>query len=137
MNSAQVMQASSLGWDVSVAAGSYFVGDPCYAVPEGLWGDLLASCDFFTQPVGTLPGFQVLAFCTRHGDGTYSDNEGASYPVDAGLIGLTPTSLAQQRADFDRLGGLGRFVTFESRTRCTADARGLLEFGRISINTDE
>ena len=131
------MVASSLGWSVSVPAGTYFLGDPCYAVPSEMWDDLLASCDFFKLPVGTVRRTQVLAFGTRWGDGTYTDGEGNSYPVDAGLIGLTPIALASARLDSWGLSSMGRIVTFVSATRCTSDNAGLLVFGRICINTDE
>lgn len=125
------------GWTATVPAGLYFLGDPCYAVPSHLWSELLASCEVFETPVGTVAGVQVLAFGTQWGDGTFEDNQGISYPVDAGLIGLTPISLAQQRPDFNELTNMGRIVNFAQTTQCECDAKGRLSFGPYCINTDE
>lgn len=131
------MTVTAKAWTVTVPAGRYFLGDPCYAVPNEYWGPLLDSCDFFDgSPVGQANGSQVLAFGTAWGDGTYNDQHGNSYPVDAGLIGLTPIALAQQRDDFDQLESLGHIVDFERPTTCTKEA-GVLTFGKYAIDTDE
>lgn len=131
------MTVTAKAWTVTVPAGRYFLGDPCYAVPNEYWTPLLDSCDFFDgSPVGQANGSQVLAFGTAWGDGTYNDQHGNSYPVDAGLIGLTPIALAQQHPDFSTLEGLGRFVDFERSTTCTKEA-GVLTFGKYAIDTDE
>jgi hypothetical protein len=131
------MTVTAKAWTVTVPAGRYFLGDPCYAVPNEYWMPLLDSCDFFDgSPVGQANGSQVLAFSTAWGDGTYNDQHGNSYPVDAGLIGLMPIALAQQRDDFEQLESLGRFVNFDSPTACIK-AEGVLTFGKYAIDTDE
>jgi hypothetical protein len=38
--------------DVVVPAGQYVLGDPCYAVPDDKWDELLDSCNYFENPVG-------------------------------------------------------------------------------------
>ncbi len=130
------MTVTAKAWTVTVPAGRYFLGDPCYAVPNEYWMPLLESCEVFEgSPVGQANGLQVLAFGTVWGDGTYYDQHGASYPVDAGLIGLTPIALAQQHNDFEQLEGLGCIVNFDSPTTCTK-AEGVLTFGPFSIDTD-
>jgi len=73
---------------VVVPKGAYILGDPCYVVPNADWGALLASCNYFNEPVGSVGDFKVLAFGTKWGDGCYPDNKGNKYGVDAGLIGL-------------------------------------------------
>jgi len=131
------MTVTAKACSVTVPAGRYFLGDPCYAVPNDYWMPLLESCDFFEgSPIGQANGSQVLAFGTAWGDGNYNDQHGNSYPVDAGLIGLTPIALAQQRDDFDKLESLGRFVDLDSPTACTK-AEGVLTFGNLTINTDD
>ena len=130
------MTVTAKACSVTVPAGRYFLGDPCYAVPNEYWMPLLESCDFFEgSPIGQANGSQVLAFGTAWGDGTYNDQHGNSYPVDAGLIGLTPIALAQQRDDFEQLESLGRFVDFDSPTTCTK-SEGVLSFGKFNIDTD-
>ena len=136
MSAPPQMSATSLGWKVTVQPGTYFLGDPCYAVPSKKWSDLLGSCNFFANPVGTIDGFQVLAFGTQWGDGTYSDGQGGSYPVDAGLIGLTPINLASTRPDYWALSNMGRIVTFTDATQCRSE-NGKLQFGGFCINTTD
>lgn len=130
------MQVTPVAWYVEVPPGTYFLGDPCYAVPQEHWMPLLESCDFFNgSPVGIANGVQVLAFETACGDGTYYDRQGNAFGVDAGLIGLTPIELARQRIDRPTLEGLGLVVTFTKTTRCTS-SQGFLHFGPHRIATD-
>lgn len=138
------MQVKPGGMAVRVPAGRYFLGDPCYAVPDnaGQWDTLLDSCGHFglddgpqSSPVGTVLGHQVLGFPTAHGDGAYFDQDGNEYPVDAGLIGLTPEVLYRQVEDQDWLRKAGMIVDLAEETLCTTDG-SLLVFGTHQINTD-
>lgn len=134
----QEMAAKSLGWQVRVPAGSYFLGDPCYAVPRDEWENLLHSNAVFHLPVGQVRGFQVLGFETKYGDGTYYDQEGIAYLVDAGLIGLTPLALNGTGTDNygTPLDELGRLVTFDHDVTVSVNEAGVMEFGHIKIDTD-
>ena len=123
---------------VIVPAGTYFLGDPCYAVPDNLWNDLLESCDFFQDSAFgriTVDGkeYKVLGFNTAFGDGCYTGSDGFSYGVDAGLIGLTPAELCTD-ADFNP--ELGTFITFDSPTVCT-NVDGDMRFGDITVDTTD
>ena len=113
---------------VVVPKGAYILGDPCYVVPNDDWDALLASCNIFNEPVGSVGDFKVLAFGTKWGDGSYPDNKGNHYPVDAGLIGLVPVAYAT-----DDRGG-STLVVFENATLCTNDD-GILKFGDYIIDT--
>ena len=73
-------------------AGIYYVGDLCY-VMHPQWSEV---CDlmFATGDNTVLDGEFNLAngvrfslHSTAYGDGTYQDEIGRDYPVDAGLIG--------------------------------------------------
>lgn len=131
MNEMYVMAAD---YTVKVPPGKYWLCDPCYAVPDNLWGPLLDSCETFNLPIGkvTKDGkeYQVLAFGTAYGDGCYTDQDGRSFPVDAGLIGLTPVDLA----DGDPFGAT--LVEFKTDTKCSC-RNGVLKFGAHTINTKE
>lgn len=117
---------------LTVTPGRYFLGDPCYAVTrQNDWVALLESCRYFEEPVGTLNGTQVAAFGTAYGDGFYQDRDGYGYPVDAGLIGLTPVGLID---DETALTGLGRFVEFEEPVSMSGDY-GLIACGPYRIDT--
>ena len=131
--------------EVEVPAGKYILGDPCYAVPDGEWMELLESCDYFNTPIGTIrrspksgtfnvmETFKVVAFNTRWGDGCYEGTDGCLYPVDAGLIGLVPV----EAVDMDALrDDLCTVVTFTTPVKCSSNGDGKLRFGSITIDTD-
>lgn len=127
------MQISNV--EVTVPAGQYVLGDPCYAVPDEHWLPLLETCQYFRNPIGTVKAgsrvFEVLGFGTRWGDGCYAGSNGKEYPVDAGLIGLVPIELVDNVSDhYDNI------VTFNRDTVCRADEDGKLHFGSIMIDTD-
>lgn len=130
------MEIQNVNPEVRVPAGEYYLGDPCYAVPDEHWMALLESCDYFNDPVGKVAGHEVLAFHTAHGDGTYQDDDGNKYPVDAGLIGLVPVGLTDEttRGEMER-AGCSRLVTFSRPVLCRQN-NGLLVFGPIEIETD-
>jgi hypothetical protein len=77
--------------------------------------------------------YYVLAFGTKYGDGTYLDNMGREYGVDAGIIGLVPYEL------FKAVGGelmdrMHYVVEFKASAMCT-DNDGDMRFGKYHINT--
>jgi hypothetical protein len=126
--------------EVIVPAGIYVIGDPCYAVPNDDWDDLLESCNYFQNPIGYVKrNFThkvfVLAFGTKWGDGCYRGTDDKEYPVDAGLIGLVPVEIVEGLADHD--GDYdGVIVKFDKPTLCIDDGSGKLKFGHITIDTD-
>jgi hypothetical protein len=79
--------------DQMLAAGTYWVGDPCYIVPDRLWMPWLEAAWENTEPNtvtildARVEGRRVVASGTAYGDGVYFDQDGREYPVDAGLIG--------------------------------------------------
>jgi hypothetical protein len=81
----------------TMPGGTYWVGDPCYGVPDEYWMQWLEAADYTHNRIlqAEVLGRQVLGIGTAHGDGCYFDQNGDDYPVDAGLIGLVPASLCQ------------------------------------------
>lgn len=76
-------------------AGTYYVGDLCYVLHEK-WD---AVCDLIIQDNSCLDGEFNLPDGTRfaiqstaYGDGSYQDNDGRGYSVDAGSIGCVKLS---------------------------------------------
>jgi hypothetical protein len=135
------MTVRTVAWEVGVPAGTYFLGDPCYAVPDPDWIPLLQSCGYFgarqpSSPLGKVNGYQVLAFGTAHGDGLYHDQEGRAYGVDAGMIGLVPEAAFGPEAQGQvTMALLGQIVTFTHEVIARTDGHGRLEFGPYRINT--
>lgn len=113
----------------TMPAGTYYVGDPCYAI-ETKWQEILRQTDFFKNPVGTINGKKVLAFGTAFGDGEYIDDEGRKYGVDAGLIGLVPVEVAEKTHALKYMHKLN----FSIPIVCTNNG-GMMRFGDIVIDT--
>lgn len=72
--------------------GTYYVGDLCY-VMHPQWKevcDLMFACDgerVLDGEFNLSNGVRFAVQSTAYGDGTYYDEQGRQYPVDAGLIG--------------------------------------------------
>lgn len=137
------MTVVNKGWEVRIPAGTYFLGDPCYAVPDERWHDLLESCGYFDKsPVGVFvfkgTTYEVLAFSTAYGDGEYVDQRGHRYAVDAGMIGLTPVlEFPGWRYADNELEEMGQIVEFDHDVTASTDGEGRLTFGEFSIDTTD
>ena len=116
-------------------AGLYYVGDPCYVISRERWGAFLdavgAMDNSWEGGVAILDDHPAVVFHTAHGDGTYCDEAGRMYPVDAGMIGAVSVKLA--RVDVWTKGV--HLFEFKRLTVCTRSARGILKFGPTKIDT--
>ena len=117
---------------VIVPAGTYIIGDPCYTIQdvESEWMDALESSNYFSNPIGICRSQNVYGFHTFRGDGLYLGNDGFTYCVDSGIIGLVPVEFGTHAV----ARGLCKIAVFHTNTRCTS-SNGVLKFGRTSINT--
>lgn len=117
---------------VTIPAGSYYLGDPCYVVNEEEWSPTVNQ--MFDEKGRCVEGKIipvsngiVMSFSTKHGDGSFVDNMGNEYPVDSGTIGLVSTT---HNPEFS-LTDLVNPVTFYQDTVCTLDSNGFMDFGGI------
>lgn len=125
---------------VLVKPGKYYLGDPCYTVPNNLWHQLLDAANFFEPKVeapeesfqGTIKGYTVYAFGTAYGDGAYTGTDGFTYPVDAGLIGLVPVEFGEPEAVGRKLVTV---IEFTNHTRVNY-RNGKMNFNYVTIDTD-
>lgn len=121
---------------VTMPAGTYYVGDPCYSVPDERWMEYLEAARF-DQPEGRryllahLDGHPVLGIGTAYGDGEYPGSDGKYYPVDAGLIGLVPVEVGIE----DPFGV--NTVTFDEPFECSYKDKGTIVLGHIKIETGD
>ena len=79
----------------SMKAGKYYVGDLCYVLGNKAHGELCKKC----FPEGNSTGIEgksvlsdgriVISFICPDGDGAYEDQNGLSYMVDSGWLGIT------------------------------------------------
>lgn len=116
--------------------GLYWVGDPCYAVPDEHWIPLLDDAGYFDESAeGSIDGVRVVAFNTAFGDGTYRGSDGFDYGVDAGLIGLI-------RVDEMEAAGWPKPSDDSGKVRLFVDSfvvrvdNGVMVFGDLVIDTD-
>ena len=133
-----------------LAAGTYLVGDPCYAFDNDLdenWQGWLANCWGQFEDAAVMDGFtpaggRVVASQTEHGDGTYEDGDGFEYGVDAGLLGavhigflanLYPSLHGLSHEALEEKTGM-RVVDFDRPFDITYEA-GWVQIGHIGINT--
>jgi hypothetical protein len=117
-------------------AGKYYIGDLAYVMhPE--WDEFCATTCVENRVLdgefNLQDGRRFATFTTRWGDGTYRDQAGRTYSVDAGLIGciavedITPSELANL-TDGHVVEFVHDFATFS--------AGGVITIGNVVIDTD-
>lgn len=127
---------------MKLPAGSYYVGDPCYAIgADGTseWTDLVHQLCASTQGkhiqqgAHRWKGQQMWLHKTSYGDGGYYDQHGREYSVDSGMLAAVPAALCN-RYPLARLERLGKIVIFHEPFACSY-RNGLFKIGHIRIQT--
>ena len=118
-------------------AGTYYVGDLCYVLHDE-WDEV---CELIIKDGVCLDGEFTLKdgrrfamYGTAYGDGTYRDQSGNEYGVDAGSIGCILLSDINLESEGNFLTG-GNVVPFESDFY-TDEEDGRIVFGSLIIDTD-
>ena len=118
-------------------AGTYYVGDLCYVLHDE-WDEV---CELIIKDGVCLDGEFTLKdgrrfamYGTAYGDGTYRDQSGNEYGVDAGSIGCILLSDINLESEGNFLTG-GNVVPFESDFY-TDEEDGRIMFGSLIIDTD-
>lgn len=124
-------------------AGKYYVGDLCYVMTDEEWKEF---CDLTIKGNNVIDGEfefkdgrKFASYSTKYGDGTYYDQHGYSYSVDAGLIGCILVSDIKAEK-YDNLLDLGAIEEFNTDFvtgggRNFPDWEGTIQFGHIAIET--
>ena len=117
-------------------AGTYYIGDLCYVMHDR-WDEFcnltIVGNKVLDGEFNLSDGTRFATFTTQWGDGTYKDELGNEYPVDAGLIGcirvedIAPEELANLES--------GRVVEFV-QAFSTWSAGGEIRIGNVLIDTD-
>lgn len=124
---------------ITLPAGRYFIGDPCYVIADSDW---IEFCDLSFDKNGpgqgdgvlNFRGHAMLAGGTAHGDGVYIDQLGNRYGVDAGMLGIVPEALWDTK-NGNNASDLGVVTSFDVPfvAECCA---GRFNFGGFVIDTD-
>lgn len=121
---------------MAMNAGTYYIGDLCYVMHD-TWNEV---CKLIIDGNNCLDGEFTLAngvnfatYGTAYGDGTYTDQYGKQYGVDAGLIGcilLSDINLSDSSNHPDD----GHLVEFNRKFETSSDD-GIIYIGHIVIDT--
>lgn len=123
-------------------AGTYYVGDLCYVVPDADWPEF---CDRMfpgddSYVIGVFEnreGINYASFGTKYGDGCYGDYQLREYSVDSGTIGCIPVC-ALKEFDVEKIERLGNIVEFPTAFEIGYDeATGTITFGHVDIVTGD
>lgn len=114
--------------------GTYYIGDLCYVLSDPVYETIFGGLGGYDNGLYKETRSDRFFFLsnTAYGDGIYCDNEGREYTVDAGIIGICPSSLM-----FKNDGG-GQMHTFSDAVVCKSK-NGIFTFTSglttITINT--
>ena len=140
-------------WD-KFPAGTYYIGDLCYVMEDGLWDEWLeltsvrdseGKVESYEDGDYKFRGFKVGWHGTAHGDGVYESNKTANVsktrhtPVDSGTIGIIPLKalsvwLSHEQMDEVMSGSLNLVHRFDHDFNVELSVN--MEFGYLTINTD-
>ena len=126
-------------------AGKYYVGDLCYVMHDE-WDE---ACSLFFQgrkdhgcnegEFNLRDGRRFVSYSTKWGDGSYKDQLGQVYGVDAGLIGCIKLDDIDLTCESNFIRG-GQIVEFDAPFHCsggrTREWDGIIRIGHIVIKTD-
>ena len=147
---------------LTLEPGEYYIGDPCYVIPDSEWSDALDATRFFNlfpksglrggeynpkdlqNGVFARNGVPFAVSTTAYGDGEYPcryrGEEVGRCCVDAGMIAAIPVSMIDM-AEFKKsygdrgLDDLGCVVDIDE-FRVEYDD-GTIRFGDIEVETDD
>ena len=120
-------------------SGKYYVGDLSYLLDAKngySWEDVLESTGDFEGSSGYFEYRGIKFFCsdTYHGEGYYSDQNGRTYVVGSGFIGVFPVDTFSEEALEDHGSCV---VDFKNDFECkTVDVRGFIKVDHLMIATD-
>ena len=102
---------------ITLPPGTYYVGDPCFAIGRDSWPTFLKS--FLDRNTASMMDEHKSAvFGKFGGDGVRRDDSGQTYQVDSGLLAAVPQALMSSTPPGLESGWNGRMVTFNEPFDC-------------------
>jgi hypothetical protein len=139
--------------------GEYYVGDLCYVLGKDAWKELQTLSEAKENTYGNQGNFRlangrVLVIFNLANDGLYPDEQGHTFSVDSGTIGMTLTAGLEteygeedKKEDWDsEMNRLGAIIDYESSFSCmsinfdhpSVGSVSVLNFGeKVSVNTTD
>ena len=119
----------------------YYIGDLCYVMHDE-WDEVCNLLDYENETVSyeLVDGRKFYSLCTKYGDGTYLDNFGRSYSVDAGLIGaIKVDDIRDPKFEEVVARGGAHIVEFDTEFQeyGVYEYKGLLCFAHVEIETGD
>jgi hypothetical protein len=99
--------------NITLPQGEYFIGDPCYVIPDDIWDEWCTTLKMKDGEVMT-NGIKWVINSTHWGDGLYEGSDGYAYGVDAGTLGMVPAALFDPWKKESAGMTLGTFHTFDT-----------------------
>ena len=121
-------------------AGKYYVGDLCYVMNDDEWDQVCSVTIVDNKCIDgefNLPdGRRFAMYGTAWGDGVYKDLCDREFSVDSGTIGCIKVDDIKTEK-YEHIAELGNFIDFDSDFVTYGSRKeGVIQFGRIHINTD-
>ena len=118
-------------FQTTLPPGTYYVGDPLYALEPEDWPHYCRSVDH--RPGFSIHrGHRIAAFPLP--DGFHLNSNQQPVPVDSGCIAALPMKLvSSQKTTPHALRLLGTFVESTTELHCRQDQDGTLHFGDLAI----
>lgn len=102
-------QTENQSFKAEFKPGTYFIGDPCYALRDDLYDKWETDNDYADGNYGY---FAVGS--TAYGDGLYSDSySDRNFGVDAGVLGIVNLEYSAPDCNIELLNKLGQVIVVE------------------------
>lgn len=108
-----------------ISKGEYYIGDICYVLSDEVYDNFWGNQKHFEDGSFLEPNSQCsfATVSTLYGDGTYKDQYGKTYSVDAGNIGIVPIELCEKLEFIED----ERICEFVGEVHISVDNTGLIE----------
>jgi len=87
--------------------GTYFIGDICYALDENIYDYIWGKKYEYENGEFKVGKSKFVVASTAYGDGCYEGTDGCEYGVDAGVIGIVPEVLWDEKRTDEEKPSMG------------------------------